>query len=62
MQAVAYARLRRAAAPERAGLDASELRTLTRQVDTLPGDWCAGAVVLAGRGPYIAVEHKKETA
>jgi CubicO group peptidase (beta-lactamase class C family) len=57
VQTVAYARLRRAASPERAGLDVSELDALVRHVDTLPGDWCAGAVVLAGRGPYVAVEH-----
>lgn len=57
MPTVAYARLRRAASPERAGLRAPELNALVRHVDTLPGEWCAGAVVLAGRGPYVAVEH-----
>lgn len=54
---MAYARLRRAASPERAGLHASGLNALVAHVDTLPGDWCAGAVALAGRGPYVAVEH-----
>lgn len=57
MQTVAYARLRRAASPERAGLDAARLDALVSHVDALPGAWCAGAVVLAGRGPYVAVEH-----
>ncbi|GEB50172.1 serine hydrolase domain-containing protein [Streptomyces cacaoi] len=43
---------------ERAGLDADHLGALTEQIDALPGTgWCAGAVVLAGRGPYVAVEH-----
>ncbi|NBE55833.1 serine hydrolase domain-containing protein [Streptomyces boluensis] len=42
--------------PERAGLDPEELRLLVDDVRTLPGTWCAGAVVLAGRGPVIAVE------
>ncbi|ALM42006.1 esterase [Streptomyces sp. FR-008] len=45
--------------PERAGLDPRELRTLVRGVRRLPQGrrpWCAGAVVVAGRGPYVAVE------
>jgi CubicO group peptidase (beta-lactamase class C family) len=54
---VAYARLRRASSPERAGLRAAGLDALVAHVDALPGDWCSGAVVLAGRGPYVAVEH-----
>ncbi|WP_208882485.1 serine hydrolase domain-containing protein [Streptomyces armeniacus] len=54
---MAYARLRHAASPERAGLRAAELAGLTADIDALPGTWCSGAVVLAGRGPYVAVEH-----
>ncbi|KOU57533.1 esterase [Streptomyces sp. MMG1533] len=45
--------------PERAGLDPEELRQLGRQVhDLTAGErpWAAGAVVVAGRGPVIAVE------
>ncbi|WP_328683699.1 beta-lactamase family protein [Streptomyces sp. NBC_01261] len=45
--------------PERAGLDPEELRHLVRQVhDLTTGDrpWAAGTVVVAGRGPVIAVE------
>ncbi|MFJ9379997.1 serine hydrolase domain-containing protein [Streptomyces sp. NPDC101455] len=45
--------------PERAGLDPEELRHLVRQVhDLTAGDrpWAAGTVVVAGRGPVIAVE------
>lgn len=45
--------------PERAGLDAEELRQLVQQVrDLTEGErpWAAGAVVVAGRGPVIAVE------
>ncbi len=45
--------------PERAGLDPEELRHLVREVhDLTTGDhpWAAGAVVVAGRGPVIAVE------
>ncbi|MCX2967808.1 MULTISPECIES: serine hydrolase domain-containing protein [Streptomyces] len=46
------------AAPARAGLDAGELAALVREVDALPArGWCGGAVVAAGRGPYLAVEH-----
>ncbi|MEU6405979.1 serine hydrolase domain-containing protein [Streptomyces sp. NPDC046985] len=44
--------------PERAGLDAAELRRLVREVhDLTAGErpWAAGAVVVAGRGPVIAV-------
>ncbi|MCF6521854.1 serine hydrolase [Streptomyces sp. JJ36] len=57
MPAVAYPRLRRTASPGRAGLRAAELSALVHDVDTLPGTWCAGAVVLVGRGPYLVVEH-----
>ncbi|MFK4151374.1 serine hydrolase domain-containing protein [Streptomyces fungicidicus] len=44
--------------PERAGLDAAELRHLVREVRArTAGDrpWAAGAVVVAGRGPVLAV-------
>ncbi|MDQ0683381.1 CubicO group peptidase (beta-lactamase class C family) [Streptomyces achromogenes] len=44
--------------PERAGLDPEETRLLVRDVvDLTVGDppWAAGAVVVAGRGPVIAV-------
>ncbi|WP_328482289.1 beta-lactamase family protein [Streptomyces sp. NBC_00377] len=44
--------------PERAGLDPEETRLLVRDVvDLTTGDrpWAAGAVVVAGRGPVIAV-------
>ncbi|MFI5817949.1 serine hydrolase domain-containing protein [Streptomyces rishiriensis] len=45
--------------PERAGLDPGETRLLVRDVaDLTAGDrpWTAGAVVVAGRGPVIAVQ------
>ncbi|MEV5613069.1 serine hydrolase domain-containing protein [Streptomyces sp. NPDC052225] len=45
--------------PERAGLDAAQLAGLVRDVRLLsegPRPWCAGAVLLAGRGPVIAAE------
>ncbi len=45
--------------PERAGLDAEELRLLVREIrDATSGKrpWAPGAVVVAGRGPVIAVE------
>jgi CubicO group peptidase (beta-lactamase class C family) len=45
--------------PEKAGLDAAELRLLVREVRAaVDGErpWAAGAVVVAGRGPVIAVE------
>ncbi|GAA2087192.1 serine hydrolase domain-containing protein [Streptomyces albiaxialis] len=43
---------------EKAGLDGGELTALAADVDGLPAaGWCAGAVVLAGRGPYVALEH-----
>ncbi|MFC4507668.1 MULTISPECIES: serine hydrolase domain-containing protein [Streptomyces] len=45
--------------PERAGLDPVETRLLARDViDLTTGDrpWAAGAVVVAGRGPVIAVQ------
>lgn len=43
---------------EKAGLATAPLAALTDEVAGLPATgWCAGAVVLAGRGPYIAVEH-----
>ncbi|MET9132904.1 serine hydrolase domain-containing protein [Streptomyces antibioticus] len=44
--------------PERAGLDPDEMRLLVRDVtDLTTGDrpWAPGAVVVAGRGPVIAV-------
>ncbi|MEV7125624.1 serine hydrolase domain-containing protein [Streptomyces sp. NPDC093260] len=50
-------RLRRGT-PERAGLDPAELRRLVREVRVLTtGErpWAPGAVVVAGRGPVIAV-------
>ncbi|MER5508386.1 serine hydrolase domain-containing protein [Streptomyces sp. NPDC002766] len=49
----------RADTPERAGLDPGELRRLVREVhDLTTGEhpWAAGVVVVAGRGPVIAVE------
>ncbi|WP_326780147.1 serine hydrolase [Streptomyces longwoodensis] len=45
--------------PERAGLDAERLRPLARAVhDFTEGErpWAAGAVLVAGRGPVIAVQ------
>lgn len=45
--------------PEKAGLDPEELRLLVLGVrDAVGGErpWAAGAVVIAGRGPVIAVE------
>ncbi|MFJ9180509.1 serine hydrolase domain-containing protein [Streptomyces sp. NPDC102360] len=45
--------------PERAGLDAEQLAGLVADVRRLPEGarpWCAGVVVLAGRGPVVAVE------
>ena len=45
--------------PERAGLDPAELRHLVREVHDLTTGarpWAAGAVVVAGRGPVIAVQ------
>ncbi|MBO1333209.1 serine hydrolase [Streptomyces sp. VRA16 Mangrove soil] len=45
--------------PERAGLDPARLAVLVREVRQLPEGptpWCAGAVLLAGRGPVIAAE------
>ncbi|MFI7007135.1 serine hydrolase domain-containing protein [Streptomyces sp. NPDC050145] len=45
--------------PERAGLDPALLAELVRGVRLLPEGqqpWCAGAVLLAGRGPVIAAE------
>lgn len=54
---MAHARLR-TAAPERAGLNPRETVALAADIDALPGTgWCSGAVVLAGRGPYVAVRH-----
>ncbi|KOG39245.1 serine hydrolase domain-containing protein [Streptomyces resistomycificus] len=49
----------RSDSPERAGLDPEELRQIVRQVhDLTAGErpWAAGAVVVVGRGPVIAVE------
>ncbi|MFI8853402.1 serine hydrolase domain-containing protein [Streptomyces sp. 891-h] len=43
---------------DKAGLDDDHLAALADETDALPAaGWCAGAVVLAGRGPYIALEH-----
>ncbi|MFF4208132.1 serine hydrolase domain-containing protein [Streptomyces sp. NPDC001796] len=45
--------------PDRAGLDAEQLRLLVREIRAaVEGErpWAAGAVVVAGRGPVIAVE------
>src|SRR4051812_39623985 len=47
------------APPERAGLDPGALRRMVHEVSGLHTGgrpWCAGAVLLAGRGPMIAVE------
>ncbi len=44
--------------PERAGLDPEEIRHLVREVHDLttgPHPWAAGVVLVAGRGPYLAV-------
>ena len=52
-------RLLRAGTPERAGLDPDEIARLVTEVRELtrgPRPWCAGAVVVAGRGPVIAAE------
>lgn len=52
------ARLRRAPSAGHADLCPAELAALREDVDALPvRGWCAGAVVLAGRGPWIALEH-----
>ncbi|KUO04143.1 esterase [Streptomyces caeruleatus] len=45
--------------PERAGLDPEEIRHLVQEVHDLttgPRPWAAGTVLVAGRGPYLAVE------
>ncbi|MGW4020029.1 serine hydrolase domain-containing protein [Streptomyces sp. NPDC005009] len=45
--------------PERAGLDAPELRHLVREIHARTSGerpWAAGAVVVVGRGPVLAVE------
>ncbi|WUB17556.1 beta-lactamase family protein [Streptomyces chartreusis] len=45
--------------PERAGLDPEEIRHLVREVRGLTTGsrpWAAGAVLIVGRGPYLAVE------
>ncbi|KOG12013.1 serine hydrolase domain-containing protein [Streptomyces viridochromogenes] len=45
--------------PERAGLDPEEIRHLVLEVHDLttgPRPWAAGAVLVVGRGPYLAVE------
>lgn len=49
----------RTGTPERAGLDPAPLRRLVDGVRTRiegPRPWASGAVVLAGRGPVVAVE------
>ncbi|MFJ8824918.1 serine hydrolase domain-containing protein [Streptomyces sp. NPDC102467] len=56
--ALSYPRLRHGT-PERAGLDAGQIARLVRDVRALPDGprpWCAGAVLIAGRGPVIAAE------
>ncbi|MFB7242632.1 esterase [Streptomyces populi] len=48
----------RTGTPERAGLDAGELRQLVHEVRALTrgaDPWAAGVVVVAGRGPVVAV-------
>ncbi|MEV0847001.1 serine hydrolase domain-containing protein [Streptomyces sp. NPDC049954] len=45
--------------PARAGLDPQETKLLVQEARALtegPSPWCAGLVVLAGRGPVVAVE------
>ncbi|MFG1666420.1 serine hydrolase domain-containing protein [Streptomyces sp. Y7] len=45
--------------PEKAGLDPEEIRHLVREVHDLTSGsrpWAAGAVLIVGRGPYLAVE------
>lgn len=55
---MAHAKLRRATSPARAGLRAEPLDALRRHAEALPRRaWCSGAVLVAGRGPYIAAEH-----
>ncbi|WP_414930808.1 serine hydrolase domain-containing protein [Streptomyces sp. Je 1-369] len=52
-------RLLRPGTPDRAGLDPDEIGRLVAEVADLtrgPRPWCAGAVVLVGRGPVIAAE------
>ncbi len=52
-------RLLRTGTPDRAGLDPDEIGRLVAEVRELPrGErpWCAGAVVIVGRGPVIAAE------
>ncbi|MET9903320.1 serine hydrolase domain-containing protein [Streptomyces sp. NPDC006446] len=49
----------RTGTPERAGLDSKELRQLVHEVRALTrgaDPWAAGVVLVAGRGPVIAVE------
>lgn len=54
---MAYAELRDGT-PEEAGLDAGGLAALVAEVDALPtARWCGGAVVAAGRGPYLVTHH-----
>ncbi|MEV1018839.1 serine hydrolase domain-containing protein [Streptomyces sp. NPDC050264] len=56
--ALSYPRLRHGT-PERAGLDAGQIARLVADVRALadgPRPWCAGAVLIAGRGPVIAAE------
>ncbi|MER5936873.1 serine hydrolase domain-containing protein [Streptomyces sp. NPDC001928] len=45
--------------PEKAGLDPEEIQDLVREVHDLTTGarpWAAGAVLIVGRGPYVAVE------
>ncbi|MBB1246150.1 beta-lactamase family protein [Streptomyces durbertensis] len=54
---MASARLRQGSS-EQAGLDPRQIDALAAGVDELPArGWCAGAVVAAGRGPYLVLRH-----
>lgn len=54
---MASTRLRKASAAQ-AGLAAAELEAMVAEVDQLPvRGWCGGAVLVAGRGPHLVVEH-----
>ncbi|MCH6160023.1 serine hydrolase domain-containing protein [Streptomyces marispadix] len=52
------AKLRHAPTAGHAGLCPAELAALRDELDLLPvTGWCSGAVAVAGRGPWIALEH-----
>lgn len=54
---MAFTKLRSSTAAQ-AGLAADELESLVAEVDELPSHgWCGGAVVLAGRGHHLVVQH-----